>query len=209
MTRLARTERSALCDLALWLGPDAATLAGGWTVKDLVVHLLVREGSPAAVGIVVPRLAWLTDRASARLAHRDFEALVARLREGPPRWSPLRPAAVDAAMNTLELFVHHEDVRRAQEGWTPRVLSGRSQEALWRTLRVAGRGLARRADVGVTVERTDVPGRAVLRAGPEVVVRGLPSELALFAYGRQRVAQVELRGDEGDVAALAGSDLGL
>ncbi len=57
MTRLARSERAALCDLALQVGADRPTLCEGWTVKDLVVHLLVREGSPAAVGIVVPPLA--------------------------------------------------------------------------------------------------------------------------------------------------------
>ena len=44
-------------------GPQGPVLAlsGDWTVKDLVVHLLVREGSPAAVGIVVAPLARLTE----------------------------------------------------------------------------------------------------------------------------------------------------
>ena len=51
MTRMARTERDALCDLALQLGESEPTLCGDWSVKDLVVHLLVRERSPAAAGI--------------------------------------------------------------------------------------------------------------------------------------------------------------
>src|SRR4051794_10618205 len=87
MTSLAQTERAALCDLALQLGEDQPTLAGEWTVKDLVVHLLLREGSPAAVGITVPALAGVADAASRRIARQDFPVLVERLRTGPPRLS--------------------------------------------------------------------------------------------------------------------------
>ena len=43
---LARRERHELCDLALTVGEDAPTLCGDWIVKDLVVHLLVRENRP-------------------------------------------------------------------------------------------------------------------------------------------------------------------
>ncbi|WP_254185823.1 hypothetical protein [Nocardioides panacis] len=53
--RPAQLERTALCDTALQVGEDGPTLCDGWDVKDLVVHLLVREGSPAAAGIVLPR----------------------------------------------------------------------------------------------------------------------------------------------------------
>src|SRR4051794_3718951 len=84
MTRLARAERAALCDLALQLGEDQPTLCEGWTVKDLVVHLLVRERSPAAVGIVVPPAARLTTLASRRRARQPFAELVETLRGGPP-----------------------------------------------------------------------------------------------------------------------------
>lgn len=210
MTSLARTEREALCDLALDLGPDAPTLSGDWTVKDLVVHLLVREGSPAAVGIVVSPLAPLTEAASARLARRSLPQLVERLRKGPPVYSPFRLAALDKALNTLEFYVHHEDVRRAQDGWSPRNLDPKVQDALWKAIRVAGKGLARPAPVGVTLERSDNRDRAVLKdAATHVVVRGLPSELVLFAYGRQQQARVDLEGEDTAVAALTGADLGI
>ena len=43
MEPLARTERAALCNTALDLGADSPTLCEGWTVKDLVIHLLIRE----------------------------------------------------------------------------------------------------------------------------------------------------------------------
>ena len=210
MTSLARTERAALCDLALELGERAPTLSGSWTVKDLVVHLLVREGNPAAVGIVVPPLSRLTDLAAARLAREDLATLVRRLRQGPPLWSPFRLGPLDKALNTLEFYVHHEDVRRAQDGWTPRNLDARAQEALWRTIRVAGKGLTRSAPVGVVLERTDTSERAVLgHRTPAVVVRGLPSELVLFVYGRRDQARVDLEGDDAAVAALTGADLGI
>ena len=210
MTRLARTEREALCDLALELGPDAPTLSGDWTVKDLVVHLLVREGSPAAVGIVVAPLARLTESASARLARNDLPVLVERLRQGPPLYSPFRIGAVDRMANTLEYFVHHEDIRRAQAEWEPRGLDRRVQDALWKAIRVAGKGLVRSASVGVTLERTDTSERAALKEAPAaVVVRGLPAELVMFVYGRQDQARVELDGTPSDVAALTGADLGI
>jgi hypothetical protein len=41
-----------------------------------------------------------------------------------------------------------------------------------------------------------------------VVVRGLPSEVTLFAFGRQAQSRVELAGPDEAVAALTGSSLG-
>lgn len=209
MSRLARTERSALCDLALEVGGDAPTLSGDWTVKDLVVHLLVREGNPAAVGIVVPQLTALTERASRRLAREDLTVLVERLRQGPPVYSPFRLAPVDATFNTLEYFVHHEDIRRAQPGWEPRALPDRVQDVLWKMIRTAGKPLVRRVRLGVVLERADGDSRAVLRPGDrEVVVRGLPSELVLFLNGRKPQSLVELDGAPADVAELSGTSMG-
>lgn len=210
MTRLAQTERAALCDLALEVGPDAPTLSGDWTVKDLVVHLLLREGSPAAIGIVVSPLAGWTEHASKRLSRRDLSELVERLRQGPPRYSPYALPPLDRTLNTLEYFVHLEDIRRAQEDWEPRDLGDRPQDVLWKMIRVAGKGLVRSAKVGVVLERSDTHERAVLKsADTAVVVHGLPAELALFVYGRQAHAQVELTGTDADIAALTGAELGI
>lgn len=210
MTRLAQTERAALCDLALEVGPDAPTLSGEWTVKDLVVHLLLREGNPAAIGIVVSPLARWTEHASERLGRQDFPVLVERLRQGPPFWSPFRLGPLDKSLNTLEFFVHHEDIRRAQQGWQPRDLPARVQDVLWKMVGFAGKGLVRSAEVGVVLERSDTRARSVLKStSPSVVVRGLPAELTLFVYGRTAQARVELEGTEADVAALTGADLGI
>jgi uncharacterized protein (TIGR03085 family) len=210
MSPLARTERAALCDLALEVGPDAPTLSGEWTVKDLVVHLIVREGSPSAIGIVVRPLAPLTGAASRRLARRDLPDLVRRLRKGPPLYTPFAVPVLDRMLNTLEFFVHHEDIRRAQDGWEPRELPDAAQGALWKAIRVAGKGLVRSAKVGVVLERADTGARAVLKeSSAPVVVRGLPSELVMFVYGRQAQARVELEGSEADVAKLTDAELGI
>ena len=207
---MSKTERAALCDLALELGQDEPTLSGDWTVKDLVVHLLVREGSPAAVGITVPQLSGLTDLASRRVARREFAVLVERLRGGPPIYSPLRIGQLDKMLNTLEYFIHHEDIRRAQTTWSPRTLTAREEKVLWKQVGVAGKGLVREAKVGVILERSDTGDRAVLKEdGSAVVVRGLPSELALYVYGRTDQADVELEGSDADIAALTGTDLGI
>ena len=207
---MAQTERVALCDLALQVGPDQPTLCEGWQVRDLVAHLLVREGSPAAVGITVPRVAGVTDRAMARTMRRDFAVLVERLRGGAPFWSPFRIGKVDTLLNTLEYFVHHEDIRRAQPGWTPRDVQARAQRLLWRQLTVAAKRLLADAPVGVRLERSDTRETLTARPGaPTVVVRGVPAELVLFVFGRREHAQVDVAGDESAVAALTRTDLSI
>ena len=207
---MSRAERLELCDLARRVGQDAPTLCEGWDVKDLVAHLVLRDGSPAAAGIVVPGLSRLTALETRRLLRRDFEVLVEQLRDGPPRWSPYAVPKLDAIFNTVEFFVHHEDVRRARTGWRPRELTERQQRLLWKQLRVAGKGMTRSSSVGVVAEHGDTGERVVLKdAAPMVVVRGLPAELLLFVFGRKAQARVELAGPEDAVARLRGTSLGI
>jgi uncharacterized protein (TIGR03085 family) len=207
---LARRERVALCDLMDSVGPEAPTLCAGWTTYDLAAHLVLREGSPlSAVGIAVPPLERLTDRGMESLkAKQPYAELVDRVRQGPPLLSPFRPDRVDRAINAVEYFVHHEDVRRADASVSadPGRLDRRDEDSLWRRLGGMGRLLAKRAQVGIELVRTDAPGVHRLSGKePTVAARGLPSELLLFAYGRGAVADVELEGDE---SALAGFDHG-
>ena len=208
--RLAQAERAALCDVALQVGEDQPTLSGEWTVKDLVVHLLVREGSPAAAGIVLSPLARLTDLESRRVGRRDFAVLVEKLRSGPPLYSPYALPRLDQLFNTLEFFVHHEDIRRAQPDWSPRALGDDAEKLVWSMVRTAGKGLTRGAPVGVTIENSVTGSRAVLKADePTVTVRGLPSEVTLFVFGRKPQARVELLGDDADIARLSDTSLGI
>jgi uncharacterized protein (TIGR03085 family) len=209
---MASTERSALCDVALQVGEDQPTLCGDWTVKDLVVHLLVRERSPAAVGIAVSPLSGVADAEMRRVGKGDFAVLVEKLRNGPPLWSPYAVPRLDALFNTLEFFVHHEDIRRAQPDWAPRELTDEQQKLLWSMVRTAGKSLVRNATVGVTLENATTGSRAVLKEARDgagtVVVRGLPSEVTLFAFGRQAQSRVELSGPDEAIATLTGSSLG-
>lgn len=209
MTSFARRERHSLCDLATASGPDAPTLSGEWTVKDLVVHMLVRERSPlGAPGILLPPLAGLTESVTRRLEQQDFDTLVARLRS--PRLTPVALDLVEARVNALEFFVHHEDIRRASPGWTARTLERHDESVLWSLIQLLGRGLVRPAGVPVTIERTDTAATATLRRGPSpAVVRGLPSEIVLFLYGRRENQGLSFDGPEDAVRRLRGADLGI
>lgn len=206
MASFARSERTALCDDALASGPDAVTLCEGWTVKDLVVHLLVRERRPWVVpGLFVKRLAPLTARAEAGYARQSLEALVARLRD--PRPTPYSLDAVDRAVNSIEFFVHHEDIRRARPSWDIRPLPPEGERDLWRALRVLGRGLVRPAGVPVVV--TDGVSTATLRGGDEPVrVLGPVGELVMFLYGRSAHGGLDFDGPADRVARLKAAKLG-
>ena len=195
MTSFARAERARLTDTAAAVGPDAPTLSGDWTVRDLLVHLIVRESDPmGAPGILIPPLSAWTDKASERVERQDFDTLLARVRR-PAVWSPSRIGPVDAVVNAVEFFVHHEDIRRAQQVWEPRSLKADEQDLLWRLVRVLGRGLVRPAGVPVTIRRTDTGAEATLRSGQGgAVVSGLPAEVVLFCYGRKDQARVEVGG---------------
>lgn len=206
---LARRERHALCDLALALGPDAPTLCGGWDVADLVAHLLVRENRPlGAVGIAVPALSGMAEREMAKVARQDFPVLVEKLRD--PGLTPYAIKPLERLLNTLEFFVHHEDLRRAQPGWEPRSLSAADQRRLWTAIRGGGRLAVRKAGVPVRIARSDVPGEsATLRRGADpVTVSGPPSELVLFLFGRDRTRGLELDGPPESVARLRTAEKG-
>ena len=203
---LAVSERAALADLMTEVGPDAPTLCGTWTTRDLAAHLIVRATRPdAAAGILVPQLAGYTDKVMAAVGRRDWPSIVAEVRQGPPRWSPVAIAAVDAATNTVEYFVHLEDVRRATEPWVPRDLPADDVAALWAQAQRAGGYLLRRSPVGVVYAPTDGPAagtRHVARKGERVVVLSGPvSEIVLATYGR--VTQgLEIEGPAADAAAF-------
>jgi uncharacterized protein (TIGR03085 family) len=210
MPSLAQSERARLCETALAAGPDAPTLCGDWTVKDLAVHLVIREGDLlAAPGIAIKPLSFLTERASKNLGTKSLNQLVERVRT-PPRLSPFRIPAVDKAANTLEYFVHHEDIRRAATTWQPRDLSDHEQNALWASIGTAGKGLVRPAGVPVEIVWADKHRTRTLRSGDEpVTVTGLPSEIALFLFGRQQNTGLEFTGPEDRVAKLREAELGM
>ena len=206
---LARRERHALCDLALVLGEDAPTLSGDWTAKELITHMVLREHSPlGAPGLVIPALSRLTDLEMSRIARTDFTVLVERLRKRGI--TPFALPPVDRALNTLEYFVHHEDLRRAQPGWAPRELDRADESALWSAIRVFGRALVRPAGVPVRIRRSDIGAEASLRRGPEpAVLAGMPSEIVMFLYGRDQHRGLEFTGPEVHIDRLRHAGLGI
>ena len=75
---------------------------------------------------------------------------------------------------------------------------------------VLGKLLARRSSVGIELVRSDVSAVRRIKSGePTLVVRGLPSELVLFAYGRGAVADVQVEGDAEARSAFDHAQLGL
>lgn len=205
---VAKDERSALCDLFDELGPDQPTLCGGWQTRDLAAHLVLRERRPdAAAGILFPPLAGLTRRVQDSLAAKPWPELVELVRTGPPAYWPTAIGALDEATNTAEFFVHHEDVRRGQSGWTPRPPDTKRDKALWGTLRRTGRMLLRRSPVGVALAHGGA--EIVARRGPNtVIVSGEPGELLLFAFGRDAV-RVEFDGGQSSIGVVQGLTRGL
>ena len=192
----ADRERAELADLLGALGPDAPTCCEGWTTAHLAAHLVVRERRPDAMpglgmeaaGVGGPLPSW-SHRLEDRLrASTPYAEVVARVRTGPPAWSPLSWPPVAAAFNTAEFAVHHEDVRRAQPGWAPRLLPREVQDALWKAAAL----FARRARGGLVLRRTDVPGGERRIGDGTRTVTGEPMELLLWASGRRDVARVEV-----------------
>lgn len=201
---LAQQERSTLCDLFVQYGPDAPTLCEGWLAVDLAAHLVVRERRPdSGPGLVWPRLAAYTEKV--RRAERDrvpFEELVETVRRGPP--ALLRP--FDGPMNTVEFFIHVEDLRRGRDGWEPRAISPELADALW--ARVVPGGMAKKIPATIVLRS---PGRDAKEAGsgPRLTLAGDPGELVMFGAGRQAKALVEIDGDEALAAQLRAARLGV
>ncbi len=202
----SRDERLALCALLDTTGPDAPTLCEGWNTADLAAHLVLRERRPdAAVGILGGPLAGYTARVQAQLKQRmSFAELVRAIRTGPPHLSVMALPGMDERANAVEYFVHHEDVRRAADDWTPRDISSGESDMLWQRLRMA-KFMLRRAPVGVELAREGAAGAEVSPDGPAyritaknatpaVTVIGSPAELTLWAMGRTTAAKVRFDG---------------
>lgn len=207
----ARRERAELCDLFLELGPDEPTLCGDWTTRDLAAHLVVRERRPdAAVGIIVSKLAGYTDKVQGQVAATPWSQLVDTVRSGPPVWSPTKIGKVDELANTVEFFVHLEDVRRAQPTWEPRELDNDLADTLYGVLAKMAKRLVKGSPVGIVLEPDDGHEPIVAKqAESSVRVRGPVGELVMFVYGRQARSRVELLGDDQSVAAVNAANFGI
>ncbi|GAA1673097.1 TIGR03085 family metal-binding protein [Glycomyces endophyticus] len=184
-------EREALCDLLAEVGPDVPTLCEGWTALDLAAHLVLREHFSR----------WGERRMAGEKA-KGLPALIERLRAGAPAL-PWRVPGLRTLLNGTEFLIHHEDVRRAN-GLAPRTGRPDLDALAWRTARLTGWQAARKIRPHGLELR--VPGGPARRFGAGgAVLTGQPVELLLYLSGRRGIAQVDLAGDPGAVAALRDS----
>ncbi|MBV2356980.1 TIGR03085 family protein [Streptomyces sp. J2-1] len=203
MSTFAQRERLLLADLLETAGPEAPTLCAGWNTRDLAAHVVVRERRPdAAGGAMIKPLAARLERVTAEYADKPYTELLQLIRTGPPRFSPFQLKQVDEAANTVEFYVHAEDVRRAQPDWTRRELDPVFQEALWSRLERSARLLGRGVPTGLVLRRPDGQTVVAHKGAPVVTVTGEPSELLMFAFGRQDAATVDVDGDEPAITSL-------
>ncbi|MBF9070939.1 TIGR03085 family metal-binding protein [Streptacidiphilus fuscans] len=210
MSNLGRRERLLLADLLESVGPDAPTLCEGWNTADLAAHVVVRERRPdAAGGILLKPLAARLERVRTEYVAKPYAELVEAIRVGPPVYSPFRLPGAEDAGNTMEFFVHSEDVRRAQPDWSARVLDEELSEALWKRTSGMARLNGRRSPVGLVLRRPDGQTAVAKKGAPVVTVTGEPGELVMFIMGRQAQAHVEFDGDEEAVATVMAAKFGI
>ena len=180
------TERRAFLSTLEDVGPDASTLIEGWTAKDMAAHI---AGGELALGVPVFLARLLVRRGvdvtflqraglkqQARLTARGWSWALDRLRRDPP--ALVHRSAV-APVSLLEVWVHHEDVRRANgRGPDP----ARNYPELQECLAVLKR-----------YQRKRLGSRSVTLEGPV-------GEAVLWMAGRSRVARVEVDADTAGIA---------
>lgn len=205
-------ERLALCALFDALGADAPTLIEGWTARDLAAHLVLRERDPLGGPCLL--LPGPFERLAERRQHgltrtKEFGWLVARIRSGPPPGF-FRTGWVRSLANLNEFFVHHEDLRRAND-MEPRTLTPALEVALWRNVRRGSRYLSRRLrGVGLEIEWVGTDERlTVRRADCTARLSGRPGELLLYLFGRQGAAHIEVNGPAQAVATVHRARFGM
>ena len=111
---------------------------------------------------------------------------------------------VDELANGGEMFIHHEDARRGQPEWKPRVFDSATTATLAGMVDSGmSKLMLRNSPVGVQAKLST--GRTVeLKKGPKTVtVSGEPGEILLYLSGRP-TAEVDLTGDPEGIAKFGG-----
>jgi uncharacterized protein (TIGR03085 family) len=205
---VAQQERALLVTTMREVGPEHPTLCGDWTTRDLAAHLVVREGRlDTAPGILIPALADYTARVQNQVASEaDWDALLDKIASGPPTLSPFK--LLDAVVNVAEMFIHHEDVRRAVSGWEPRELDAGTTAAVARQVPLMARMALSKVPAHLSLRTPEGKTLATVGRGPTVVVTGEPGELLMFVSGRDE-ARVTFTGDGDAVRAVRDGRSGL
>jgi|GEM_PF-1703988 len=176
---------------------DFDTLCAGWTIADLMAHILVRErGGPLArAGILIPALRGRTNQAMDNQKKAGHKAMIELLAK-PPAWVSV------VKYNLVEFFVHNEDIVRSQLKQS-RELSPEIEEALSEMLPGIARLGLRAVHEPLIVDIIDETTREVIeirrgQAGdeaPHLRLVGRPGEFILLFMGRGRQAKIAVSGD--------------
>jgi uncharacterized protein (TIGR03085 family) len=204
----AQRERAALVETMRAVGPDAPTLCGDWTTRDLAAHLVVREGRlDTTPGIMLPFLADYTEKVRRQAAEStDWDDLLDKIASGPPLLSPFK--ILDPVANMGEMFIHHEDVRRAQTDWEPRILDDGTVNALSRGLPIMARLTLAKSPARVSLRTPAGKTLVTVGRGPELTVTGEPQEILLFISGRDQT-RLSFEPDDETVAQVRAARRGL
>ena len=195
-------SRAAFVAALYAAGPNEPTLVEQWQTQHLAAsvflhenpHELVRLGhgtSSAALQTAVDELA---DESTSRKA---FYNLVRKIGDGPQkppaaqRESLLKRIRRTVASRRQELesplltlFLHTEDIRRAQTRWAPRKLTDEYASALFEQLREQARKYYVNAKTGYVLVRTNGERIVAKRGTTLTYVTGPAGELVLHALGR-------------------------
>ncbi len=211
MTSYARQERAAIADSFLRLGPDAPTIDDPWLARDLAAHLVIRDSRPdLSAGMFVGALKGRLDEAMREHAATDYAALVDRVRQGPPGWSPARIGRVDEVVNGGEFFIHHEDLLRGTPGFERRTLDVGHERFLWDMLKRGSRLYFRSVPDGRRPRgRGSRPARGQeadrhRHRGPARAARGAPALRVGPLEGRRRRGRRPAGRGGGDRGRAAG-----
>lgn len=187
-------ERQAFAETLRSVGQDAPTLAGSWTAHDVAAHVVSLDllgGVPTFVGRTIVKRGLRVNDVAGRFAdrglraskRRGFDWAIEHLEQNPPR---LLLRSSIAPIGLFEIFVHHEDVRRADPGAQLRVVPHGLADVLPWLLRYHRRLLQ---DVRLVV-RTPVGDHAE-GTGAVVNIEGPVGEVVLWLAGRREASQAE------------------
>ena len=183
----AITPRAELVAALRAARPQDPTLCEGWQARHLAAHIVIREGDPlAAVRAIARKEDAAVVRGDAVTTIREYEALIDRIEQGAPVWSPLGWSALP---NVLEYLVHTADVQRGSAlPDTPTHLPPRVAAALWSSVKAMARLKTIRSDVGCILVVPGGPRAVVHRGETSQVVTGTELELALWVSGRDEAS---------------------
>jgi len=199
---LLRLERSDFMAMVSGLAPDEwarPSLCAGWTVKDVVGHVLANDeigmfGYVAGVTRAGLRPAVHTEAVRTRWRERDVDQIVAFARGlDHPRGMARSMFKYAPLILFTETFVHQQDVRRAI-GWGREVDEARMIAVLDALVHTNAGVRARRRVKGLRVRATDVDyvSGAPIGKGPEV--HG-PAEVLVMTIAGRVVDPGALGGD--------------